>query len=209
MRTVNYEKKYFNGIAKLMSEYWDYDKYFPHSKKPIYIYKLLLCDIVNNLDYSVIVVDEDDQVMGCILGKFNNEKKSLKKIFNLFKFLIKLEYYILFNLLGKKISSIKTILSILYVFNILKKDENKFDSNIELFILKEELRGMGLGRALMDDYMDYCARQNLNSVHLCTDKTSNYKFYEKYGFTLYDRVLFDPNSDPDKDTGLIYTYKIV
>ncbi len=59
-------------------------------------------------------------------------------------------------------------------------------AQLRWFILNPEFRGLGIGRRLMDNAMDYCRSKNYESVFLETtkDQKTAIRMYEKAGFTL-------------------------
>ena len=56
------------------------------------------------------------------------------------------------------------------------------DSEITLLAVDSAARGKGLGRQLMDDYLDLCRSLSKSRVTVETDLHSNFGFYEHYGF---------------------------
>mgnify|MGYP000342020865 CR=1 FL=1 len=66
----------------------------------------------------------------------------------------------------------------------------RFDGEVLLFVVDEAYRGHGIGRAMLDRFLRYAAGQGLKTVYLSTDTESNWRFYERYGFTKY-RDFYD------------------
>ncbi|SHH35340.1 Acetyltransferase (GNAT) family protein [Clostridium grantii DSM 8605] len=87
---------------------------------------------------------------------------------------------------------------------------NEFDSEITLFIISPELRGMGYGIKLMDRYINFCKRNQLNEVFLWTELGCTFTFYEKYGFKLYKKFYHKNLTEGHKlkPNGMIYSYTI-
>jgi ribosomal protein S18 acetylase RimI-like enzyme len=67
------------------------------------------------------------------------------------------------------------------------------DAEIELFIVDSQRRGRGIGRMLVDRFVKAAKESGSSLVTVYTDdKTSDWQFYEKYGFrrvgTFYDNL---------------------
>lgn len=89
----------------------------------------------------------------------------------------------------------------------LKLNMPRSDAEIGLFIVDSKHRGKGIGGMLIDRYLQTTRDVGSTLVAVYTDdKTSNWQFYEKYGFqkvgTFHDNVTsFFCNVD---STGMIY-----
>lgn len=53
---------------------------------------------------------------------------------------------------------------------------------VELFVVDASARGQGLGRALMDRFVDAARAKGARSVGVYTDPLSSWQFYERVGF---------------------------
>src|SRR5699024_12788507 len=58
-----------------------------------------------------------------------------------------------------------------------------YGSELELFVVRPEFRGYGVGSALYRQFEMYLKTQHLNSFFLHTDTGCAYKFYEHKGLT--------------------------
>ena len=65
-----------------------------------------------------------------------------------------------------------------------------FDGEVLLFVVDEAYRSRGIGRTMLGRFLDYASQEGLSTVYLSTDTESNWRFYEKYGFTKY-RDFYD------------------
>ena len=122
-----------------------------------------------------------DQVVGFLFGltdkkQFNKKQKSgIRKV--IWRLMtgkygkIRKKYQFLFNV---ALTSIK-------VEYLCKK----FNSEVVLFVVDKEHRGKGLGRAMMDHFLEHLRRLKKHTVYLYTDVESNWKFYDIYGFRKY------------------------
>ncbi len=62
---------------------------------------------------------------------------------------------------------------------------SRFEGEVVLFAVSPEFQGRGIGRALLDRFMEHTRKKDLKTVSLSTDIESNWRFYEKYGFIKY------------------------
>ena len=80
-------------------------------------------------------------------------------------------------------------------------------SEITLFISRNGYRGQGMGRMLMDAYIESLKMKNLKVAIVCTDTALSYYFYESYGFEVagkFDMKAYKYSIPGKKFTGLIY-----
>lgn len=63
-------------------------------------------------------------------------------------------------------------------------------AQLRYFLLEKEYRGIGLGRLLMKDYMDWIRQQQYPSVYLWTtnEQIAAANLYQKFGFELTEKV---------------------
>lgn len=85
------------------------------------------------------------------------------------------------------------------------------DAEIELLIVAGAHRGSGIGKRLVDRFVEAARRAGASVITVYTDdKTSNWQFYERYGFkkvaTFYDNVS-SYFADVDSN-GLIYALDV-
>jgi len=86
----------------------------------------------------------------------------------------------------------------------------RLDCEVELFVVDAAYRGQGLGRALLDRFVDHLRDQNKRTLYLYTNMVSNWRFYEKYGFIKY-RDFYDNQLSflrGTKTQGYIYSYQL-
>jgi GNAT superfamily N-acetyltransferase len=73
---------------------------------------------------------------------------------------------------------------------LLRKSGKNFQASLELFVLKEEFRGCGLGNLLYNAFLSYLAKHGITHFYLLTDSSSNYKFYEHKGLKRIEEQRF-------------------
>jgi len=62
---------------------------------------------------------------------------------------------------------------------------SRFDSEVKLLIVDKAYRGQGIGRTLMDHFVDHAKQNNRKTIYLGTNVESSWGFYESYGFKKY------------------------
>lgn len=181
----DYKRKYQKECCKMAEQTWA----FPHllygrCNKKI-LFKGFFESYLTQSHYRKVAINEDGEILGYLLGK-NRQKKSftlwLQNIFMKIKYL----FHILIGNFGerKRIFQLLKLQDKAYEAVIPLGEE--FDAEIELFFVHKEARGLGIGRDLLEDFLNnYCKNNQLKNVVLFTDESSTYEFYDKYGFKRY------------------------
>lgn len=204
-----YNRKYYHKCSDIMKETWDLNKYFHHIKDSNICYNAFLEVALINSDYTDIIVDRNDNVLGYLIA--SNKKRStlwtkIKRFFLQLIFYIKQSYYLLTGRYGDKKAAIELFEKLDGLTNLLEKDKHKFDSEINLFFISSEIRGKGYGKKLMDRYIKYCRKEKIKKIFLWTDRGCNYKFYDNYGFELYDSINHELLEEPEEEyNGFVYS----
>tara|TARA_Y100001960_G_scaffold328633_1_gene417930 strand:+ start:1328 stop:2047 length:720 start_codon:yes stop_codon:yes gene_type:complete len=184
-----YTEHYFAGCVDLIMSTWNFHSRFVNVPCNRIIYEYYLKTCLNWNHHLEIIVDEFDQVVGILFGS----KEEISYIEEL-KFVRKDRLNNKWK--NKKINNgdfgdpdIAKQELMLFTLNdaLGEKDACLFDGEVNLFIVSPSLQGKGLGRKLMNRYMDFCRCNQLGRVFLWTDNDCNHGFYSKYGFSLYKR----------------------
>ncbi|USI67406.1 GNAT family N-acetyltransferase [Lactococcus petauri] len=64
---------------------------------------------------------------------------------------------------------------------LIQQSKETFDAALNLLILNENYKGLGLGSKLYQFFLDYLKENKAKTFFLLTDSYSNYPFYEKKG----------------------------
>ncbi|WP_159434088.1 GNAT family N-acetyltransferase [Clostridium grantii] len=185
---------------------------FENPKKVNLIYEYYLLCCANYSEYLEILVDEQDNVKGLIFGSI--EDKNIKRLVSYKLKGFTKEIWAFYNLILGNFGELKEALT--FKRNIDAMDKlgesyaEEFDSEITLFMVSPELRGMGYGKRLMDRYIKFCKQNKLYKIFLWTELGCTFTFYEKYGFKLYKKFYHENLTKGNKKqpNGLIYTYTI-
>ncbi len=87
--------------------------------------------------------------------------------------------------------------------------QGSFDGEVVLFIVSEEMRGRGVGKKLITDFLELCRRRGLNRIYLYSDTSCNYGFYDRMGFQrIGEKKIRDENLETGQDfTVFLYEYQ--
>ncbi|QUH29737.1 GNAT family N-acetyltransferase [Vallitalea guaymasensis] len=202
---VKYKSSYTLDAAKMMRKTWHYDKCFEGIKDNIYFYKIFFKYSMIASDYHDLIVDENDKLVGILMARSINKKKlSLNYIGLGINFIFRW----LTGEFGKRIQAIKNISIMVKDNEKIMKDVKKYDNEITLFFVDENTRGNGLGKKLMNRYINYCKNQGIRNIILMTDAGCNYGFYEHYGFKRINAIHSDLFAKPEIEyNGFAYAYE--
>lgn len=212
LRFEKFNNSHLEGCAEIIKTTWKFEEDFKNSKRKDLIYKYYVLACGNYCEHLEVIVDENDNVKGLLFGSIENTPYS-EKIKYKFKEL-KLNLWALHHLIVGDFGDRKTALMRKDDFRTINElgelHSYKFDSEINLFILSPELRGMGYGKMLMDRYMEFCKDNQLRTVFLWTDLSCTFSFYEKYGFKLYKKFYHKSIKEKSRDklNGMIYCIDI-
>lgn len=70
-----------------------------------------------------------------------------------------------------------------YAPHVLKHPVDFSSAEILLFTSRKLLRGRGMGRRLMDAFVEKAKSERVPCIHVCTDTALSWHFYEAYGFS--------------------------
>jgi len=150
-----------------------------------------------------------NEVVGFIFGRIEKDASPIKN----FKTYSKTLYTLLKLILGRY-GRLKQPVTFIKKFwateSIVEEKMPKADGSIELFAVSSRHQGKGIGRKLMNRFLQFARMKKARLITVYTDPISNFKFYEIIGFKRH--VTFD---DPfntymegKKIPGFIYTYQI-
>ena len=211
-RFVPYEEKHFFGCVDLVMSTWNFHSNFMDVPCNRIIYEYYLKTCLNWNHHLDVIVDEHEQVIGILFGskedtsfieelKFSrkdrlNNKWKNKKIQN--------------GHFGNKEVANRELARFAMNDVLGEKDASRFDGEVNLFIVSQAYQGQGLGKQLMDRYLNFCRSNKLRSVFLWTDEDCNHAFYSRYGFSLHKRFKTYTRSGLKSPTenGMVFSLKV-
>lgn len=174
------DREHYDRIKELIDEAFGISELTKDRKFLAVILNLYLQSCILSSSFSKIAV-KDNKVIGIILGNATKDKNRLRKAHNILSLANSMIKIIFANKENKK--AFKVMLKIQETYKeIIQGKENDFQGCIELFIVSKESRGLGVGKALINDLFDYMKSMDIESIYLYTDTICNYGFYESQNF---------------------------
>jgi ribosomal protein S18 acetylase RimI-like enzyme len=171
-----------------------------HSLMRVYVKSSLLFS-----DYTDMCC-ADDKVIGFLFGLTHKKLPGLKARFELNR----LFWEFVAGKYGPSERRFRFLTS--FVLTLLKVEWLcfRFDSEVELFVVDAAYRGQGIGRSLVDHFVEHLRDANKRTLYLYTNMVSNWRFYEKYGFIKHGEFHDNELSflRGTKTHGYIYYYRL-
>ncbi len=181
---TKYDEKYLKDCYKLMLDTWTFDSNLDELEEREIFYKFLFQYFQKSSNYSEIVLNEKNEVVGYIFSNLKNMKQPKPPFllyFNWFLNILKGKY-------GKRKIAFKFYKKLRDLHDDVMKDSNMFDSEINLFFVSSKARGQGVGKKLLNNFFEICKKNSITNTSLQTDSDCNYGFYDKYGFNLHNKT---------------------
>ena len=176
----NLEKKDYNRIKELINNAFGFSEFIKDNHLLESILNIYLQGCLLDSSFSKVAV-KDDIVIGVILGNAKNDKKHLRKFSNILSWISSVVKLAFCSKENKK--AIKEFSKVSQAYKeLIQGKEDDFQGCIQLFIVSEESRGLGVGKTLIKYLSDYMIRMQVNSIYLYTDTRCNYGFYDSQNF---------------------------
>lgn len=137
----------------------------------------------------------NEKVIGIILGSVKDKRKLSNTI--------KHSTSILLNNLSillhykKADSTIKEYKKIQIAYDeLISNKAFRFQGCVELFIVSEEIRGLGLGKKLLSSFFKYLKENLVSNIYLYTDSICNFGFYDSQGFKREEAINIEIANEP-------------
>ncbi len=205
LKNKEYEDKYFSQAVELISSTWDFTTHFENLKNENFPYKLYMKYTLLSCSYGRVIVDESDNLVAMFFGEIENSQNKLKiKIFEL-----RIWLHAIFGNFGKRSVAIS-------FFKKYQKECKKlysgasFDKEVHLLAVSPLAKGKGLGKKLINEYINKCRKNNIKKIGLQTGADCNYRFYNHLGFDRESSIFSTMYIKGDERTNFfIYTKEIV
>ncbi|MED1412341.1 MULTISPECIES: GNAT family N-acetyltransferase [Bacillus] len=198
MNTVKYRalvKEDYEPIKHLIGEAFGFNEFITDKKFLNSLLNFYLQSCILGSSFSK-VAEKDNKIIGVILGDSEKDKNRLKKFHNTFSFAYNTLKLFMTNKENREF--LKAFIKVQKTYKeLIKGKEDHFQGCIQLFIVSEESRGLGVGKTLMNDLFQYMTKEDVTSLYLYTDNECNYGFYDKQNFKRVQEkaIHFGPKED--------------
>ncbi|CAM4100291.1 N-acetyltransferase [Bacillus cereus] len=183
MNTVKYRslvKEDYEPIKHLIGEAFGFNQFITDKKFLNSLLSFYLQSCILGSSFSK-VAEKDNKIIGVILGDSEKDKNRLKKFHNTFSFAYNTLKLFMTNKENREF--LKAFIKVQKTYKeLIKGKEDHFQGCIQLFIVSEESRGLGVGKTLMNALFQYMTKEDVTSLYLYTDNACNYGFYDKQNF---------------------------
>ncbi len=191
-REVN--KHDYNDLKVLINDAWHFEKYTNNPNSVKHILNANMHTALLTQNYTQ-VAELNGEVVGFLYGRVDGRSIPLKNLTHL--------PYILFHgacLLLKsrhERNLVRGFFNLIKVYTkLLQNTKSEYDGELVFFVVSSKCRGKGIGKQLLNNYLDYCRQNSVKNIYVYTDENCNYGFYDFNGFTPKGRlpVSFDLHS---------------
>lgn len=162
------------NLENIIRNTWQYDR-FCSPKTARRLARLYLANCCASQTYTQVAVKHGAPI-GVIMGRNKKERPSkrfaLRRLWSILALLSNREGRAAAKAFSKVEGVDQTLL------NEQKKD---YQGELCFFVLSEDCRGAGVGKALFARLLDYMKSQGIEDFYLYTDTSCNYGFYEHQG----------------------------
>lgn len=201
----NLEKKDYNRIKELINNAFGFSEFIKDGNLLESILNIYLQGCLLDSSFSKVAV-KDNVVIGIILGNAKNDKKHLRKLSNILSW-VSSGTKLAFSSKENK-NAIKEFSKVSQTYKeIIQGKEDDFQGCIQLFIVSEESRGLGVGKTLIKYLSNYMIDMKVNSIYLYTDTRCNYGFYDSQNFNRLNEKEIYFDTIPSSLNIFLYGYK--
>ncbi|MEG2354000.1 MAG: GNAT family N-acetyltransferase [Clostridium sp.] len=165
---------------------------------------IYLQDCILSSSFSM-VAEKSNEVIGIILGEAEKDKTHLRKAHNILSVASTMIKLLLSSKKNKNALKEFSLITQTYK-EIMEGKKDNFQGCVQLFIVSEESRGLGIGKSLVSKLSDYMKTMDVKSLYLYTDTRCNYGFYDSQNFNRIaeKEICFDSNNE--KLNIFLYSY---
>lgn len=198
----NIAKKDYPAVRSLICDAFGLQRYVSDSKVLELVNKRYLCSSLAEQTYNQ-VAEMDGQVIGVIMGASSHATHQASHILNALR---SLWYSLQIVLFHQKACHGQG--NVHKVYGELVWDcKDQYDGVLTLFAVRENRRGLGIGKELLSGMQDYWKALGTGSSYLYTDDTCNFGFYEHMGFHRAKEKLVDIIRDGQNTKLDVYLYE--
>lgn len=175
------DKRDYSDLKVLINDAWHFENYINNPKSVEHMLNVNMHMALLSQNYTQ-VAELNGEVVGFLYGRVAGQRIPLKNLIHL--------PYILFHgacLLLKshhERNLIRGFFNLIKVYmKLLKNTKTEYDGELVFFVVNSKCRGKGIGKQLLNNYLDYCRQNSVKNIYVYTDVNCNYGFYDFNGFT--------------------------
>ena len=197
----------YNDIMGLIDDAWNIDRYINKPKSKKHLLNAFMRATMLAQNYTEVAV-LDGEVVGLLFGKIPKLKGFWKNI----RHIVPAVYHSLcLNFRKYDRNVLKGFVDMQNVYaKLLENIGEVYESELEFFIVNSKCQGLGVGKTLLNNYLDYCRDKGIKNQYVYTDVNCNYGFYDHNGYTRSGtmKTAFDLYSGKFEFDVFIYTRKL-
>lgn len=174
------EKRDYVAVKKMINNAWEFDRFSPSSAQREAALDMYLHYCLLEHSYS-LVVENGGVPAGFLLGRIEKHYNIGRNIQHGILFFWAFLRYFLRIFRGITFMQ-QTIQEQKVYRKLIKAAGKRYDGEVVLFIVSSHQQGKGLGKTLINRFLEHCRSKNLNRIYLYTDTECNYGFYDACGF---------------------------
>jgi ribosomal protein S18 acetylase RimI-like enzyme len=144
----------------------------------IYAAAAEVCDAVSTYSELAIV---DGKVAGFIFGRIERHFTLIDRCCSL-KMYLALVWPFLLGRFGRRRKLVRLFVPLLREDQELRRNVPPSEGRVEYFAVSPEYHNKGVGRKLMDRFVQYAGRHSVQALSVFTGESVSFRFYERYGF---------------------------
>lgn len=202
----NLQKDDYEIIKNLIDEAFGFYEFIDDKRILDLVLTIYLQECIFDSSYSKVAV-LNNQVVGIILGKANNDKNKIRN-FKDYANIISTGAKLIFvsNEYKKGLREFKKIQDVYE--EIIKGRKQEFQGCIQLFIVSKKCRGLGIGKTLVKNLFNYMKEREVKNLYLYTDTRCNFGFYDSHNFKRLREEKVEFNSIKESLTVYLYGFNL-
>ncbi|QSW21528.1 GNAT family N-acetyltransferase [Clostridium gasigenes] len=197
-------KKDYERVKELICDAFRFDEFIKDKKFLDSILTIYLHGCLLDSSFSK-VAEKDNKVIGVILGSSKKDKNCFNKSHSIL--LTASAVFKLFISSKENKKLLKEFFKIQDTYKeIIQGKKDSFQGCVELFIVSEESRGLGVGKTLINYLSNYMKSMEVESMYLYTDTRCNYGFYDSQNFKRLNEKEIYFDSIQEKLNIFLYAY---
>lgn len=197
-------KKDYESVKELICSAFGFDEFIKDKKFLDSILTIYLHSCILDTSFSK-VAEKDNKVIGVILGSAKKDKNRFAKSHSILVSAFAFFKLIISSKENKK--SLKEFSKIQDTYKeIIHGKKDSFQGCVQLFIVSEESRGLGVGKTLINYLSNYMKSMDVESMYLYTDTRCNYGFYDSQNFKRLNEKEIYFDSVQEKLNIFLYGY---